>query len=1222
MHVPSGRGIYWNVFTIRNGVVSFSDTIGQSSPGTTTQSALVDENQYLINVVDENGRPLRGASVTYDSQSATTDEYGNAYFDAFSFGSPVISVSMSGYLPWTNAHSSWEKDASRHETVVLYPESAGPLKVISARYSNFSNMSLSTELLTTTKKVSLGNNAPLTGDLDFGNFYIKCAAAEPANVKTYQLWQGLKKIAESTDGSFSLNTDKFTKGGNCFIRVIGKNGESVDTRINLVFALSEVKEDTSIQLGDGKISFTVGDNVPFLGGSNFDVKLPVNIPVTFFYSGDKIRIGFNVNIAGGDSPQDKIKEVKELTSSLKRMYGQKVGKLTGGQAMKYKSLIKNTNKWQFFKGGEINFLGYAEADFGSNTATGALILQGKIDPIGYDFNTWCVVVPVTVQVELSLEGNATFEISYNFDTSQLDGALSFAPSATLTAFGGIGISKLVGVGAYGSAKLAADFDILPKPAVNSVDLTGELGIKAYLGFFTYEKPFAYNTWHLYTRMNTRGDGGDDEKFDLSEEEIDLYRQLSNGIYDASNYKRITLDYLAGEKDHLGASADEKFVSRGSQDMVMTLRSLIENTYRNAQPVMVSAGNAIYAAFLRADSATGRVYTVVSKYDGRTWTSANATSSGDQLDNKPSLLVDNAGRVWLAYARTAAGHSDGSLLEFARHQEIVVGQIDKDTLAFTESRVYSSSSYAHMQQLSMVNGKPTLTWVCSRVASDNDVLWPEYNVIYKATCTDTVWGSASSVRTVENAITELAVGEKNGRLAIAYVADQDNDSNSAEDRQLFILSGTEPRAIAEGASSISFAAVPGSSSGFIWLQEGALYTEQGAIVDVDRLNGEYCISGNSIYFSAPTESGAELCMMTYENGAWSLPIVLTSGTGYLENISIANLNGADIVLGLYTDVAITDTEIRDTKDLVWSGVTAVSDLVIDDVTYDGDTLTPNEEFPLTVTFINSGDHLVTSVDVFLNDYLVGTESVSVAVGETATLTIDAVCPNSLSDYSVYLAETDWDDYHPDDNTFSFKVGYADLSIELEHRQIGSSTTVYGIIRNEGIQSASGRVFFMDLNGRVLYEHAFSSLRSGDVLKVSFPFGWDNIDVNRFDVKARVENDNDDLYDYNNVDVIHLTYSGHRKINDPEFVLPAMLKIVGSEAFIGARFRSVKVPDGVERIGWKAFADCERLEQIEIPASVTTIDADAFKGTSGFVIYCPEGSEAEAFAKAHRITCITE
>lgn len=81
---------------------------------------------------------------------------------------------------------------------------------------------------------------------------------------------------------------------------------------------------------------------------------------------------------------------------------------------------------------------------------------------------------------------------------------------------------------------------------------------------------------------------------------------------------------------------------------------------------------------------------------------------------------------------------------------------------------------------------------------------------------------------------------------------------------------------------------------------------------------------------------------------------------------------------------------------------------------------------------------------------------------------------------------------------------------------------------------------------------------------------------------------------------------------DFVLPAQLKAIGDEAFLYAPFTAVKLPDGAERIGEKAFACCNKLEKIYIPRSVVSIAPNAFSGSPKTVIYCESGSYAEAFA----------
>lgn len=87
-----------------------------------------------------------------------------------------------------------------------------------------------------------------------------------------------------------------------------------------------------------------------------------------------------------------------------------------------------------------------------------------------------------------------------------------------------------------------------------------------------------------------------------------------------------------------------------------------------------------------------------------------------------------------------------------------------------------------------------------------------------------------------------------------------------------------------------------------------------------------------------------------------------------------------------------------------------------------------------------------------------------------------------------------------------------------------------------------------------------------------------------------------------------------MDDPDFILPASLTSIESEAFLGISASVVKLPDSVADIGSRAFADCPNLQQIYIPA-VTTIADDAFSGVTGLIIFGAPGSPAEQFAQTH-------
>ncbi|MBQ4088485.1 MAG: leucine-rich repeat protein [Clostridia bacterium] len=78
------------------------------------------------------------------------------------------------------------------------------------------------------------------------------------------------------------------------------------------------------------------------------------------------------------------------------------------------------------------------------------------------------------------------------------------------------------------------------------------------------------------------------------------------------------------------------------------------------------------------------------------------------------------------------------------------------------------------------------------------------------------------------------------------------------------------------------------------------------------------------------------------------------------------------------------------------------------------------------------------------------------------------------------------------------------------------------------------------------------------------------------------------------------------------LPASIKTVDAEAFSGTAPVEVVIPEGAETIGAAAFADCAELVIINIPDTVTEIAADAFTGCSDLTIICGAGSRAEEIA----------
>lgn len=85
------------------------------------------------------------------------------------------------------------------------------------------------------------------------------------------------------------------------------------------------------------------------------------------------------------------------------------------------------------------------------------------------------------------------------------------------------------------------------------------------------------------------------------------------------------------------------------------------------------------------------------------------------------------------------------------------------------------------------------------------------------------------------------------------------------------------------------------------------------------------------------------------------------------------------------------------------------------------------------------------------------------------------------------------------------------------------------------------------------------------------------------------------------------------------IPTSVTRIGVCAFYGcSSLKSIVLPDGVTSIGNRAFSRCKALRSITIPGSVVSIGELAFeRSSSSLVIYTPEGSYTEKYAKDKQI-----
>lgn len=1003
---------------------------------------ILSKGWYCIQVVDETGAPISGATVTRQSDTASTDNNGRASINLSASNDVVIRVSKTGYLDWTNENVDWQNG----EIVVLYPEGTGNLKLKAAKYG-------SRNLVTQTKIFSLQNgNDSIWWDGSSNPFNLTCIAMKPEDAKSYALYQGSQKIVESSTGVFEkIDVSKFTEGGGCFVRVTDADGKFADTNINLQFARNSVNENTEIMLKSSALSLKISDDIPYLGGTTLKFDLPLQAPVVFSCTEDKIQLGVNLKL---NDKESKEKQTKEYIEKIKEL--QKIGKLKNNKwplkrnVTQLKKYVQKNNKADFFKDKmDFTFCGYLEGDVGSKTISGYFLIIGESKLINIEHNFMMWIVPVTFQTNLSFYFEAGGGGSYCFDTKMWDLNIVFNPTFTLEGFIGAGCSKFVGLGIYGCAELETKINIIgTNSGLQSADLTGELAIKGYIGWVEAKKVFAHQTWHLYTANSVKS-----------------HSLRSGAAWDAapeaSAYAPSDLSYLAAESDWAPASA-QTYAGRAAQ-LKASYQTLLQNTYRNAQPVTISDGSALYAAFVRADADTGVRYVALTKFDGNSWSEPVRVDAGAILDDAPQLCTDGQ-TLWLAYARTTQDSGD-SLVSYAQNQTIVVGTINKNTLAFTEQKTYQSDDYMRLPTLSCVNGTPVLAWVESAVTDEESVVNPAASTVYTAEYRGGAWLVAHKAADAAG-VDSICIGAQNGAPAVAYTSDG----------KLYCGS----RLLAENVTGRAvYGRLPGTTAdSFIWNADGALHDEAGNTVPVEGLGRDFVIVGDSIYFNQSNGANANLAALHYDavNDHWSAPILLIGDEQYLENLNAASLNGRTYALGMHTTVTISEDEVDDAKDLVWTQILPVSDLKLSDVSFDADALVPGETLPVTFTVTNSGDHTVSSLTLTA-DGVSTAQDCRLLPGESAEFTVNITCPSEKQIVTFEVQEHGQDDYTPEDNTAACTVGSADAEVELALLQIGSRKFLQAVVVNRGLEPASGSVLFTGPDGQTLAERTFQNLTYG-------------------------------------------------------------------------------------------------------------------------------------------------
>lgn len=88
-----------------------------------------------------------------------------------------------------------------------------------------------------------------------------------------------------------------------------------------------------------------------------------------------------------------------------------------------------------------------------------------------------------------------------------------------------------------------------------------------------------------------------------------------------------------------------------------------------------------------------------------------------------------------------------------------------------------------------------------------------------------------------------------------------------------------------------------------------------------------------------------------------------------------------------------------------------------------------------------------------------------------------------------------------------------------------------------------------------------------------------------------------------------------IRAEEIIIPETVTRIGDQAFFGCRsLKEIVIPDGVMIIERSAFYNCMNLEKVYMPESVASLDSWVFDGCANLTVYCPEDSYTWEYCEA--------
>lgn len=914
---------------------------------------------------------------------------------------------------------------------------------------------------------------------------INCKVKEEADtVKNYILYQGTRKLGESSTGEITVTLDNACQGKDFYVVVVSEKGERTKTRLQLNVTSLQDGKSTSVKMGgDTTFKVTLPKDMLFFGGMDVEFDswiLPVYMEET---SSGTVRVGINMK---ADLLNDE-SMLEEFKGAWKDALNPKLlsQKLLNSKLSVIKRYVKQDSERSKFAGKSLDFtfIGYGE---GAKDENGNLVITAQMMCMvsgGFKWGTQVFFfnVPIVLEAGVNFEGNLEGKVVWHWTEDGLDlqeGDIALKLETAITLFGGVGLNKVAAIGVFGSG--GADMEVVLVSTerlrgVENINITLKAGIKGYVGPLKGQVVLANKTWNVYSRDA------------VSVTDVEYTYLLSSGeevqsIYEDSVYQLDDMQY------------NSTFVNEQG-----TEGTLISDAFLSAQPAVASIGDYTVMTYLDVDEnrpaadSTVLMYSVYDKAQG-TWSEPKKVDADDTMDWLPELY-SNGESIRLVYTQ-----QDGVLPEELELSDLTTGMkittavFDMETMSFVtlEDVVTSSDTvYVSRPALTELDGVPTLVWI--QGPTEDYFGTNNENCIYYCCLTENGWSAPVMVAENMNCITELVVGMLGEEKAVVCITDTDNDLDTSDDRVLTLVSfdGTQITVAAGEIGNAMFATLPScTSSSLLWYSGGNIGIFENMAAEASVLFGtdeegvllnsverDFCILGNRIIFSRTAEEESSiLYSISYENESYASAIPVITASGTITSFAADE----EVAVWVDTEATVQESEVEDYSTMEYCFYQQQYDVKAAYAIFEEETMVPGNDIEVAIGVQNNTVSALKAVTVTVLDE--NSESVwketlecDIASGAEGEVIVTITAPASPDDvvYTVSLAGESTDTV-PDNNTTALDFNRTDLSVMVKEAIYNNTGYVVAEITNESYVSTGGSITISDVDGTVLYTEEFSSV----------------------------------------------------------------------------------------------------------------------------------------------------